>query len=110
MINTKCQQCMFSAPADTSNSCSKNIIEQIQSIKTITQDSDNYNIIENYACRYGFSKHIYEQNKDTWDSEYFNKRLSENSQIRYYLLIDCVDPIVNFSTVIETIPNMQLQP
>ena len=62
MISTKCSECMFASPIPDSfsNSCSKNIIDHISSIKKITKDSNNFNIIENYACRYGFSKKIYE--------------------------------------------------
>lgn len=111
MINTKCKECMFSKPNDQgADTCAKNIINKIQSIKTITQDSDGYNIIENYACRYGFSKQIYTEHLDKWDPVDFEKRLLANSQIRYYLLLDCYDDTTDMDTIIQTIPKLSIPP
>lgn len=109
MINTKCKECMF---ADTNNetSCAKNIISKIESIKTITKDSDNFNIIENYACRYGFSKQIYDQYKNRWDPNDFESRLLDNSKVRYYLLLDCNEEDLNFDSIVKHIPGLSIQP
>jgi len=112
MINTKCKECMFAHSNDKNNSnpiCSKNIIEQIKNLKKITQE-DGFNIIENYACRYGFSKDIYEKHKDNWDPQDFENRLQENSKIRYYLLLDCYDPDLNFNDIIQKIPQLNIPP
>jgi hypothetical protein len=103
---------MFAYSDDKQNSnpiCSKNIIEQIKNLKKITQE-DGFNIIENYACRYGFSKDIYEKHKDTWDPQDFENRLQENSKIRYYLLLDCYDPDLNFNEIIHKIPQLSMPP
>jgi hypothetical protein len=89
--------------------CSKNIIEQIKDIKNIKQE-DGFNIIENYACRYGFSKQIYEQNKDQWDPQDFENRMMDNSRIRYYLLLDCHDPDLNLQDVIQSISQLDMPP
>jgi hypothetical protein len=112
MINTKCKECMFAHSNDKNNSnpiCSKNIIEQIKNLKKITQE-DGFNIIENYACRYGFSKDIYEKHKDNWDPQDFENRLQENSKIRYYLLLDCYDSDLNFNDIIQKIPQLNIPP
>jgi hypothetical protein len=103
---------MFAHSNDKNNSnpiCSKNIIEQIKNLKKITQE-DGFNIIENYACRYGFSKDIYEKHKDNWDPQDFENRLQENSKIRYYLLLDCYDPDLNFNDIIQKIPQLNIPP
>jgi hypothetical protein len=89
--------------------CSKNIIEQIKDTKNIKQE-DGFNIIENYACRYGFSKHIYEQNKDQWDPQDFENRMTENSRIRYYLLLDCYDSDLDLKDIIQQIPQLSIPP
>jgi hypothetical protein len=89
--------------------CSKNIIEQIKHIKDIKQE-DGFNIIENYACRYGFSKQIYEQHKDKWNPEDFENRMIENSRIRYYLLLDCYDSNLNLKDIIQQIPQLSIPP
>lgn len=112
MINTKCKECMFayvSVEQTNSPTCSKNIIEQIKTTKNILQE-DGFNIIENYACRYGFSKQIYEQYKDQWDPQDFENRLLANSRIRYYLLLDCYDTDLNFDNIIRDIPNLNIPP
>lgn len=109
MINTKCRECMF-ASTDATQSCQKNIISKIKSIKTITKDNDNFNVIENYACRYGFSKQIYEQYKNQWDPNDFEYRLQENSKIRYYLLLDCYETDLDFDHIIRSIPSLSIEP
>lgn len=112
MINTKCKECMFARPNTQPDSitCDKNIIEKIQSIKTIIQDSDNYNVIENYACRYGFSKQIYTEHRDKWDPVDFEQRLLANSHINYYLLLDCYDDVPDLDTIIQAIPRLSIAP
>jgi|688.fasta_scaffold00202_59 hypothetical protein len=112
MINTKCKECMFSHSDGEKNDnpiCSKNIIEQIKDIKNIKQE-DGFNIIENYACRYGFSKQIYEQHKEQWDPQDFENRMLENSRIRYYLLLDCYDPDLDFNHILQQIPKLNMPP
>jgi len=112
MINTKCKECMFSysdGEQSDSSICSKNIIEQIKDIKNITQE-DGFNIIENYACRYGFSKQIYEQYKDQWDPQDFENRMLENRRIKYYLLLDCYDPDLDLQDIIQQIPQLNIPP
>jgi hypothetical protein len=111
MINTKCGECMFASSNhnNETSACSRNIIEQIKNIKNITQDGDGFNVIENYACRYGFSKQVYEQNKELL-SDGFEARLTENSKIRYYLLLDCCDSTIDFDAVLDTIKSLDIPP
>jgi len=94
---------------ETNLPCSRNIIEQIKPIKNITQDINGFNIIENYACRYGFSKQVYEQNRELL-SEDFEERLAENSKVRYYLLLDCSDSTVDFDKVLDSIKTLDIPP
>lgn len=95
MINTKCSECMFSNEIKDSKpitGCTKNIINKLIGIKNIVQEN-NYNVIEEYACRYGFSKKIYEEHKDKFEGDTLNSMIQTNSRIRYYLLLDCEDGI-----------------
>jgi len=112
MINTKCQECMFAYPVSDSagSGCSKQIIEKIKNEKNITLDSDNFNIIESYACRFGFSKTVYEANKEQLESIDFDNRLAENSKIRYYLLLDCVDDTFDIEKSIQSLTNLNIPP
>lgn len=110
MINTKCQECMFSSISMNSDEgCSKNIIHQIKDIKTITQDPDGFNVIHEYACRYGFSKHIYSQHKNDLDSINFEDRLALNSKVRLYLILDC-NQTTNFEQLADKLNNLSIKP
>ena len=112
MISTKCSECMFASPIPDSfsNSCSKNIIDHISSIKKITKDSNKFNIIENYACRYGFSKKIYEENKENLENNNFDQMLSNNSKMRYHLILDMelnndIDNIIKEISKLDILPS-----
>lgn len=111
MINTKCKECMFSASNDDADqSCSKGIIEKIKNIKKISKDEDNFNVIENYACRYGFSKEIYEKYKTEFEENNFALKLEENSKIRYYLLLDCSDVDLDFRYISQALLKLKIPP
>jgi hypothetical protein len=92
MVNTKCSQCLFaSASDDISTQCSKNILNTIKDTKNITYDGDGFAIIENYACRFGFSKQIYNDNRSMFTDEQFDSLMHKNSTIRLYLMLDIDD-------------------
>jgi len=110
MLNTKCEKCLFANPvSDTSLSqCSQNIIDQIKSHKTILQE-DNFNVIQEYACRYGFAKEVYDQNKENLKDINLLDHINQNAQIKYYLLLD-IQPETNISDVMDTINNIACPP
>lgn len=114
MINTKCSECMFAEPItdnDPSTGCSKNIIEKIKNVKKIFQEPDSsFNTIENYACRYGFSKKIYEEHKEKFEGDEFDKMIRANGRFRYYLLLDCSDHTIDFDNIISGISQLDIKP
>jgi len=110
MLNTKCERCLFANPiSDTSSDqCSQNIIDQIRSYKTITQEND-FNIIQEYACRYGFAKDVYEQNKENLKDVNLLEQINKNTQIKYYLLLD-IDKECETDSLIDKLNNLDVKP
>ena len=89
--------------------CSKNIPQLISDIKNITTDDQGFNIINEYACRYGFSKDIYNKHREELSSIDFEKRLSYNSQVKFYLILDCNNTI-DFDILSDQINNLSIKP
>jgi hypothetical protein len=114
MLNTKCSECMYAKEitnSDALTGCSKNIIEKIYNIKKIFQEENSlYNTIENYACRHGFSKKIYEENQDKFQNDVLEKMIEANNRLRYYLLLDCSDNTINFDDIISSVSKLEIQP
>lgn len=113
MINTNCAQCMFAnqiTPNNIENGCSKKIVSEIKNDKLITQDDNNYNIIHNYACRFGFSKDVYEKHKDQFDGIDLNYKIQENAKLKYYLLLDCIPEGPDIDHIIEKLHSSYIQP
>jgi len=111
MINTKCCECMFASPStDKSLGCSKDIINKIVNIKKISKDENQFNIIENYACRYGFSQKIYDQYKDKFTDITLDQMIQNNSSIKYYLLLDCSDTNIDFDNIINKLSTVDILP
>ena len=110
MLNTKCERCLFANPiSDTlSPQCSQNIIDQIKLYKTITQEND-FNIIQEYACRYGFAKEIHEQNKEHLKDVNLLDQINKNAQIKYYLLLD-IDKECEIDNIIEKLNSLDIKP
>lgn len=110
MLSTKCEKCLF-ANQNNGNEfteCSQNIIQRIKDKKTITQE-DNFNVIQEYACRYGFAKEIYETNKNELKDIDLLQQIKTNAQIKYYLLLD-VDSQHDIDHIIDTLNNLEIKP
>jgi hypothetical protein len=105
---------MFANPIinnDPLTGCSKNIISKIQNIKKIFQETDSaFNVIENYACRHGFSKKIYDEHKDKFEGDSLDKMIHTNSRFKYYLLVDCSDDSIDFDHIISVISELDIKP
>lgn len=114
MLNTKCCECMYAKEiinSDPLTGCSKNIIEKIYKLKKVFQEENSlFNTIENYACRHGFSKKIYEEHKDKFENNILEEMIANNNKLRYYLLLDCSDNSVDFDNIISTISNLEIKP
>ena len=110
MLNTKCEKCLFANEHNTTgiNECSQNIIDKIKDIKTITQEN-NFNVIHEYACRYGFAKEVYEANKEDLKDVDLLQQIKTNSQIKYYLLLD-ISPQCDIDHIINSLNDLEIKP
>lgn len=110
MVNTKCCQCLFANSSDDiTKQCSKHILEQIKDIKNITYDDNGFPVIENYACRFGFSKQIYNDNRDMFTDEQFEALMTKNSTIRLYLILD-IEHETDISKLSDNINRLKIKP
>ena len=110
MLNTKCEKCLFAQPIDNSESikCSQGIIEKIQNFKTIIQEN-NFNTIQDYACRFGFAKEVYESHKEDLKDIDLLEQIKKNAQIKYYLILD-IQQQCDMSNIIEKLNSLDNKP
>lgn len=110
MLNTNCERCLFAKPGTDGNlgECSQNIIKSIKNLKVITQEN-NYNVIQEYACRYGFSKDTYDAYQNHLKDLDLMEHINKNAQCRYYLIID-INMTNNLQKIIEIINGMHIKP
>jgi hypothetical protein len=107
-INTSCETCCFAKTSDDNNHCLFNIINSIKDLKKI-DIVDKYYYIHDYQCKYGFSKKIFDQNKDVLsDTSKLIDHIKIKNLIKYYLVIDC--PYNIDYTTISKINNLTIPP
>ena len=110
MISTKCKECIYSDKISSNKPCSLNIIESIKASKKINV-IDEYNVIENYQCRYGFSKKIYDENKQNIKDIDLINYIKHKNLIKYYLVIDFIsDKNYCPNTLYESINALSIKP
>jgi len=110
MLSTRCGKCLFANQNEGNEftECSQNIIQKIKDSKKITQE-DNFNVIHEYACRYGFAKEIYETNKENLKDIDLLEQIKTNAQIKYYLLLD-VGSQCDIDHIINALNDLEIQP
>lgn len=110
MLNTKCEKCLFAQPIDSKESvkCSQGVIDKIQNFKTIFQEN-NFNIIQEYACRFGFAKDIYEQHKEELKDIDLLQQIKANAEVKYYLLLD-IQTECDINEIIDKLNNLENKP
>ena len=87
ITNTSCKKCLFSDKASSDIPCEHNIIEHIKEYKKINIVDDFY-VIEDYMCRMGFNKDIFEENKDSVSIDTIKQEIINKACIEYYLVMD----------------------
>lgn len=113
MVNTNCSQCMFANQVVDDikvAGCQRDIINKIIDHKNITIDSNNYNTIHNYACRFGFSKDIYEKHKEEFDKIDLLSKIDNNAKLPIYLIMDCVPEGPNVDLIIDHLSQTNFHP
>jgi len=92
MKNTICKGCYFANPINSDRSCYFNIPNIIKDFHSI-DSTEEYFKINNYSCRYGFSKKSYEENIDKFininvlDVESFAAYIKQQNIVQYSLAL-----------------------
>lgn len=108
MINTNCEQCIFSDNADSESPCLFNIIDFIKNKKTITT-KNNYFCIQDYQCRYCFSKNVKENNSEILKDLDLINEIKKRNLIQYSMVVDFRDN-QNYEKAIEIINSLSIAP
>jgi hypothetical protein len=87
ITNTTCKKCLFSNKASSDTPCEHNIIEHIKEQKKISIVDDFY-VIEEYMCRMGFNKDVFEKNKDNISIDTIKQEIVNRACIEYYMVMD----------------------
>lgn len=111
-MNTKCEECIFSRSADSGEACEFGIIEAIED-KSKLSIKNNFYIINNYHCLYGFSKKqkiLNQENLDIHEID-IKKEIENRATIKYYLVIDARSAsIIELKDLIVTINSLSIKP
>jgi hypothetical protein len=87
-VKTHCQKCIFADFYDSEIPCALGVVDIIKNDKSISQDSNSFNIIDKYRCAYGFDLKVYEANKEKIGSiEDLKNALKERATISYYMIV-----------------------
>lgn len=108
--NTNCNKCLFSNKVSSGNPCEHGVIKHLEGKKRIKIVDDFY-VIEEYSCKLGFSKEIYEANKDSITIDEIKKEVVSRSYVKYYLIIDITNSdIEQITQVCDTVKTMDIKP
>jgi|688.fasta_scaffold96036_4 hypothetical protein len=110
MTQTNCNKCIFSQPVSEEPNCYFDIPNQIKQHKEIIVNN-NYNIINNYNCLYGFSKNQYNANIQDLESIEISELVRKKANLKYYLLIDAREAKDSeLPSIIDDINNSNIKP
>jgi hypothetical protein len=108
MKNTICEKCQFSNTADSEKPCVydiPNLIKDIHKVDIV----NNYYQLNNYQCRYGFSKETYNANIDQLQNIDIQEYIRFNSQIQYSLWI-LLENNTDYKKLLKKINNLPIIP
>lgn len=110
ITNTNCKRCLFSNKASSDSPCKHNIIEYIKEHKK-TSIVDDFYIIEEYMCKMGFDKDVFEKNKNDVSIDIIKQEIINKACIGYYLVIDIttLDPS-GVSSLCDTLIGLSIKP
>jgi hypothetical protein len=106
-INTYCSGCLFIKDGDNKG-CYFDIPNILKDVKII-EDKDGYNYIHEYACKYCFSKSVYDSNKELHEIDIV-QAIRDNSLLKYYLVVDLKNNDTNVEAVCSTINKLDIKP
>lgn len=108
MINTNCKECMFADIVSSTKPCKFDIIESIKDIKNIKEQNEYY-VIENYQCRYCFSKKIKEKNEETLKNIDIVNEIKSRNLIQYTMVVDSRINN-NYESIVSEINKLTIKP
>ena len=108
---TKCKDCIFSNPSDANCVCEFYIINELRSTRPeICSIEDNYYSINNYVCKYGFSKNRVEEIIPLLKEENLREYIVKKNYVKYYLVIDTIDTNNSIEDIVDFIKNLSIKP
>lgn len=108
MNNTVCSGCYFAQEINSTIPCAFNIPDIIKEYKTI-DTRNNYYVIKNYSCRYGFSKKTYSENIDKFSEIDMIKYVKEQNIVKYSLAL-VLDKEYSYDQLIDNINQLSIKP
>lgn len=108
MKNTICEQCYFSNPASSDQPCVFNIPEIIKDTHEL-QIKDNYYILHNYSCRYGFGKKTYKENIDKFSNIDLIEYIKQQNMVAYSLAL-ILEKDEDYNNAIDCINKLSIKP
>lgn len=110
MKNTYCQKCIFSQEATSHSPCEYDIPNNIKNIKNLSI-KDNFYIIEDYTCLYGFGKDQYSIHKNNINHTQLKEIIKEKTELKSYLLLDArLITIDQLSQIINELSHLEIKP
>lgn len=107
MSNTICEKCFFAQQISDSNPCVFNIPNLIKDIHNVIE-KNNFFIINNYTCRYGFSKNIYQENIDKFNNIDMIEYIKQQNIVRYSLAL--ITSNKTFKNTIDNLNSLSIKP
>jgi hypothetical protein len=108
MNNTLCKKCIFAESMDSDNPCSFDIPSIIQKSGRL-ENEDGFYKINNYTCRYGFSKEIYEKNIDKFSNIDMIEYVKTQNIVKYSMILLISNTSYN-SEIIKKISTISILP
>jgi hypothetical protein len=108
-LSTSCEKCVFSKTANSDKSCEFNIIDAIKDSKKI-DIKNNYYHINNYVCKYGFSKNSEQKLLTDFPETNLLEYAKYHAYINYYLVINNMDNPNGILEICNNLNDLTIKP
>ena len=107
--NTNCKVCCFSDVASSTTPCQLHIIDQVKNTKDIIV-KDDYYYINNYRCKYGFSKEQLDKHPELFKDIDLIDYIKTKQLVSYYLIIDYRSSNTSIEDIANYINKLEIKP
>lgn len=108
MKNTICQQCYFADTASSAQPCVFDIPDIIKKTHEVEIKNDYY-LLHNYSCRYGFGKNAYNENIDKFVNIDLIEYIKQQNIVSYSLAL-VLNKDEDYSNAINYINKLSIKP